>query len=340
MLISRKDERERKNGYKELSDLTCYGILGDDGKNQACLMNEENFKNWKEQYQKDLLSMTYIEPGPLDIQRHYCDPDQTYQKKYYPRFFKDMESFLKKQEKNLKSALENEFEYKFVEGEGIEVCGQDKEGNRIRFYLRSDQLGFSAPSNEKSHPYDLYIMKSKDTKKAVENVAEWVAGTRTIGGSFLWPRPFYDEYNPARGGKFTSNRRYYIQDRVDLTLWEIQNWYRKKTESPDSILKRKEEGFKNKSDRESNLDKWLGHFSNFETYISFFCFDEFVNRNNDEIEIADIITGESLKVRRGLKGENPEPEITGDMELEKLENMLKRLCDKVGKRSISMQKII
>ena len=303
-----------------------------DKKNKEVKLGSQEFNDWQEQYCCDF-NRSYVDfdNDPLDIQRYYCDPDKTYKKAYDHAFFEKLVLCLKERENEFqrKKKLSGEFSYQFVEDEGIKVsrkneCGQDIE----LFYLRSDQFGFSAPSNEKSHPYDLYIMDSEDKKEAINKVAEWISISRTIGGSFLWPRPFYDSYNPQRGGKINSNRQYYIQDRVDLTLWELYYWYEERDKN--TILKRCNEP-------NSNLDLWLGHFKNFKTYIDFFIFNIFVDEHYKPVSV---LTGEVEGVKWGPNGKNPQIEINKALSIDKLEDMLNRINSLIGERSRNIQAIL
>ena len=264
----------------------------------------------------------------------YCDPDTTYKKGFDHHFFEQLVNFLNKRECQLKDKLKGEYEYIFEEGKGIKV-------NNESFYLKSDQLGFSAPTNEKVYPYDLYLMKSGmksgDKDDALEQVVNWIIGSRTIGGSFLWPASFYEIYNMRRGGTIKSNRSHYIQDRVDLTLWEIYYWYHEKKKS--TIMTRVK-GEQAKED----LKKWLSHFKDFETYIEFFCFEAFVSKEKSiksaNLRPISILTGKIEEPKWGEKGEKPNIEITSDLEFITIEEMLKGLNKKILNRSKTMEQII
>lgn len=316
-----------KNEYKKLYT---YCAWGKDG-NIMGEIESKNINAWKTNYISGFNEgYTTSLDKPVNVQKVYCDPDKTYKNKkgYKHQFFEQLELFLKNREKDLEKELNGAYDYKFVEGKGIEVSGSDKNGVEIEsFYLRSDQLGFSAPSNEKAYPYDLYIIKNKYSDEAVKQVADWIIASRTIGGSFLWPIPFYDQYNRQRGGKITSNRQYYIQDRVDLTLREIYFWY--KDENKSTIMTR--------CDKEnSNLRIWLTHFKDFQTYIKFFCFEDFVN---DGYPI-DIIRGEKCEPEWERNGQKPKVEITEELCIKKIESMLKRLNSSILNRSAKMVKKI
>ncbi len=299
-------------------DVCTYCVVGEDLCNKVVKLNSTELEVWKEKYINDFYkSYLTFEDSSLDVRRYYCDPDTTYKKGYNHEFFMQLVLFLQNQEKNLSKRLRGRFEYEFVVDKGIKVTGTDKNNNDINpFYLRSDQLGFSSPSNNKAHPYDLFIMQSHSKNKAIKQVSQWIATSRTIGGSFLWPTPFYYDYNPARGGKITSSRRYYIQDRVDLTLWEIKNWYEKSNEN--TILQR------NNKDN-SNLIIWLEHFVDFDTYVNFFCFEAFIQKNDNEASPIYIFKEDNNVVKEpewGFNGENPPIEISKDLEHTKLERML------------------
>lgn len=317
-----------KDEYKELYT---YCALGKDG-NIVNKIESDDINDWKTNYISGFnKGYTTFLDKPLDVKSVYCDPDKTYGKSYKHHFFEQLAIFLSNREKDeeLAKNLNGKYVYKFVEGEGIEVSGTDKDGVKIEsFYLRSDQLGFSAPSNEKAHPYDLYIMKNKCSDEAIKQVADWIIASRTIGGSFLWPVPFYYNYNPQRGGKITSSRRYYIQDRVDLTLREIYFWYKDKNKS--TIMTR--------CDKEnSNLRIWLTHFKDFQTYIKFFCFEDFVN---DEWYPIDIIRGEKCEPEWERNEQKPKVEITEELCINKIEGMLERLNSSILNRSAKMVKKI
>lgn len=323
---------------RKLEKLKCYACNGKVRQmcypcnEEVCQINSCQFYEWKARYKKDLESYISSDVALLDVRQHYSDPDTSYCKGRDHSFFCDLVKFLNKREKEMKErfpkSLQGSFKYRFTEDEGIEVSGTDSEGKKIQpFYLRSDQFGFSAPVNKKCYPYDLYIVKHENKDEAIKKVIKWISMSRTIGGSFLWPRPFYDKYNPQRGGTITYNsRRYYIQDRVDLTLWEIKNWY-----GVNDILKR--------CSTEENFGHWMGHFKDFKTYVTYFMFNQFVSSDGLYNPI-NIITGESDAPVRGPHGENPKPAITASMKFAILEKMLDRLNDKIVKRSIKMTEII
>lgn len=308
------------------NELKCYGCKGEDKKNKVYQINSCQFNHWVDEYKKDLIAYISNDTTKRNVKRYYFDPDESYKDHCDHSFFYDLATFLNEQEKEMKKSLQGSFEYRFIEGEGIKVSDKDKKMQS--FYLRSDQFGFSAPKNGRCYPYDLYIKKHENKDEAIEQVIKWISMSRTIGGSFLWPRQFWKNYNRERGGQINTTRKYYIQDRVDLTLWEIKNWY--SGHGVSDILERC---------REINLEQWLGHFKNFETYVTYFMLDKFVS-SDGLCNPINIITGKSDAPIRGKNGKNPEPAITESMKFAYLEEMLKILNNKIVERSIEMTKII
>lgn len=318
---------------EDINELYTYCALNEDEENIVAKISEMN--EWKKAYVKSFTTSYVSElQKPNSVRALYCDPDTTYKKGFNHHFFEQLVKFLNKRECRLKDKVEGEYEYTFEEDKGIKV--EDKKNNDI-FYLKSDQLGFSAPINEKVYPYDLYLMKSEATKVEREQVADWIIASRTIGGSFLWPEEFYKKYNLNRGGKINSKNRFYIQDRVDLTLWEIYYWYNKNKKSTIMTRVRDEQA-------KEDLKKWLSHFKDFETYIEFFCFETFVSKEKSiksaNLRPINILTSKNEEPKWDEQGENPKIEITSDLEFTTIEEMLKGLNEKILNRSKKMEQII
>ena len=318
---------------EDINELYTYCALNEDEENIVAKISEMN--EWKKAYVKSFTTSYVSElQKPNSVRALYCDPDTTYKKAFNHHFFEQLVKFLNKRECRLKDKVEGEYEYTFEEDKGIKV--EDKKNNDI-FYLKSDQLGFSAPINEKVYPYDLYLMKSEATKVEREQVADWIIASRTIGGAFLWPEEFYKKYNLSRGGKINSKNRFYIQDRVDLTLWEIYYWYNKNKKSTIMTRVRDEQA-------KEDLKKWLSHFKDFETYIEFFCFETFVSKEKSiksaNLRPINILTSKNEEPKWDEQGENPKIEITSDLEFTTIEEMLKGLNEKILNRSKKMEQII
>lgn len=252
------------------------------------------------------------------------DPDEVGNN---PQFYSDITKFLTKQKGNY---FDKEWEFK--EPTNLEDKSRKKPGDRTitvqkdendYLYLTSDQFGFSANKDiydnkndrlKNQYPFVKYVKNYGGTDSLVGDTI-WY--TRTIGGSFLWPKVdqngWRSLYNTNRGV------RSYIEDRVDLTLYEIKEYldYRniinqgsEKEEHKNNLLYNTIEkanikeasackDCNNECDRchkvEGNdLKKWLSIFKNFKTYVDFFCFDDFVNKEDDEYYPKDIFTGKSI----------------------------------------------
>lgn len=321
---------------EEFKELYTYCAKGKGkSKNIVTKIKSIEIKHWKGEY-INCFSESYFSSSSAKsaVRLMYRDPDTTYKKGFDHHFFEQLVEFLRKRECQLKDKLEGKYEYAFEEGKGIKVKNKS---NDVPFYLKSDQLGFSAPTNEKVYPYDLFLMKSRECDKALNQVADWIIGSRTLGGSFLWPVSFYETYNMRRGGTIKSNRSHYIQDRVDLTLWEIYYWYNKNEKSTIMTRVRDEKA-------KEDLKKWLSHFKDFETYIEFFCFEAFVSKEESikgaQSRPINILSDTIEEPKWGEKGENPKIEITSDLEFKTIKGMLKRLNTKILNRSKNMEQII
>lgn len=262
-----------------------------------------SIEEWKEVYKPFLRQLYNNDKIAGQYKDPYRDPDSYYTNA--KKFYRDMATFLNKSEVKLKDKLNGEFVYSYDEDEKfIKVV----EGEETLFYLKTDQLGFSAPSEKRSHPYDTYIKiikqsndenKEKAIENAIEDVAKWVYESRTIGGAFLWalednysgssdkPKPQHDfQYNRIRGGSEKGGS--YIEDRVDLTLLEIKTVL----ETENNCLLANQYKYK------KNMQRWLNHFkkegySAFETYVEFFCFDAFVYEKSNIINILSLDLKES-----------------------------------------------
>lgn len=277
----------------------------------------------------------------------YIDPDTTYNLKNH-LFYTNLIAFLNAREdwfcqkKGVKGgAFCKKWHFVFnnyVEG-NIEPCGIKVmvDGEAVLF-LRSDQFGFTAPHglnksirpwNSKNNPYIKYLRESKDKDK-FQNVGNWVWATRSIGGSFLWPVKkcsgvWKSQYNIYRG------LQSYIEDRVDLTLFEIKHYYDFKKENKECDI----ENYKYKSDKlyttelsktDSAMKMWLDHFESFEEYIEYFMFDCFVVDENDAYEVKNIITSEKIQngYVQNIKNKNGEIK---NLEIEEIEIMLENVAE-------------
>ena len=307
-------------------------------RNRKFKPRSKKYYQWQRLYKKDLTKMYVHNKDGFDVRQYYCDPDKTYANGYDHDFFHQLVAFLTAREKQLAHKLNGCFKYEFTNNEGvkasekdttnegIKVSGTDASGKEITpFYLRSDQFGFSAPSEERKYPYDLFIKKRSNKEAAIDQVINWIATSRTLGGSFLWPCPFYFNYNRQRGGKVDTKRDHYIQDRVDLTLWELLYWYQ--DDKKRTILS-------SWGNKDPNLAIWLNHFGSFDTYIEFFYLDPFVRKTEQGLRPINILgIKDTSEPKWGDNGENPSPEIKSSLEIDKLERMLKFVNDGIKKRT-------
>ena len=260
----------------------------------------------------------------------YSDPDGVNENNVKNiGFYTNITSFLNNRCKEFtdKSRLEVE-NIEFLPPTGIKKDEPEPKNRTIvveghNLYLTSDQFGFSANKDiydnkndrlKNQYPFVKYV---KNYGGSDSLVGDTIWYTRTIGGSFLWPKVdqngWRSLYNTNRGV------RSYIEDRVDLTLYEIKEYldYRniinqgsEKEEHKNNLLYNTIEkanikeasackDCNNECDRchkvEGNdLKKWLSIFKNFKTYVDFFCFDDFVNKEDDEYYPKDIFTGKSI----------------------------------------------
>ena len=236
----------------------------------------------------------------------YSDPDGVNENNVKNiGFYTNITSFLNNRCKEFtdKSRLEVE-NIEFLRPTGIKKDEPEPKNRTIvveghNLYLTSDQFGFSAIKEDITwsplkYPYAIYERCYKGDKSLIGDTI-WY--TRTIGGSFLWPkvkcvRNWKSSYNLYRGVDS------YIEDRVDLTLYEIKEFYdeysvEKDYEKIKDKLSEKGSNLLKYSDAEY-IYKWLSIFKNFKTYVDFFCFDDFVNKEDDEYYPKDIFTGKSI----------------------------------------------
>ncbi|MCR4655256.1 MAG: hypothetical protein K5770_03390 [Lachnospiraceae bacterium] len=230
--------------------------------------------------------------------REYSDPDGIKYKnekiiyndrKYYEDYRDALTAWNKKQGNN---------DFLFSIRDGFPgLCMYSRKTGKS-YYLKSDQFGFSIPSGKMSHPYDIYLKRfgDPDPYEAVKKVESWIKKSRIVGGSFFWPVHWKDgkfllgsgsDYNIKRGGSL--NRKSYIEDRVDITLYEVKEVIEAKEDndltynvlagSPEEVM-------------------WLKEFSDFTDYVNVFCFDPFVDKVKNKP--FDILSEETKKVIEGF----------------------------------------
>lgn len=286
----------------------------------------------------------------------YTDPDATHvwgeDKKNM--FYRWLVKYLNVMEKN---CLDGKWKYSVVGASednktpsGIKVST----GNEKDIFLRSDQFGFSAPrgkNKEKAwdsrYPYGKYLTSTNE----YDFVADVIWDTRSQGGSFIWPivkteskgkTVWKSQYNINRGV------RSYIEDRVDITLWEIKKFYDSwkqvkqngngEVNKENLIHKMKEDGLVLLSGNDSDLIiDWLTHFESFDKYIKFFSFESFLKKGTDNI--INLVTGEELTVDYILDvHDNINNRIVSIQDMNVLKGMLKRLQCQTNDRTDQMIK--
>lgn len=257
-----------------------------------------NEREWTKQYKEYL---QWLSDKPIDP---YCDPDGKAAKA--TEYYDNLTTFLSEQEKNKQEGLNGTWRYAFIYGTegtanndtyGIAVYDENDE---LLFFLKSDQFGFSAPSVDANHIYDIYLENMEDKKAALDDITKWILNTRTLGGGLLWPMEKNDDkwnqsppINLARGGSI--RHRSYIEDRIDLTLWEIKRYL--DCEEKENYGTNYQYDILCKCMQKCpNLKKWMDHFANFEAYVKFFCFEDFCEKSVDTYEplnlMSDQIIGE------------------------------------------------
>ena len=208
------------------------------------------------------------------------------------------------------------------------------------FSLQSDQLGFSAVPwiyFSTKYPLSRYLEMQKnkldkDPDAIAEFLANYVYKTRTLGGSFLWPKSLCSTYNKSRG------IRNYIEDRVDLTLleikhiYEIRKWEKLLPYGGDILFQ---------SCKNNDAQTWFGFFKSFEDYVDFFEFNDFVENisktSKKEYIPINILTGKAFETDYPRRQTNVLKEIEDEKQLKE---MLERVRDMVEKRTKKMEDLI
>lgn len=306
-----------------------------------------NFLDWKKEYVEYLKTAYWNgEDKYKGLKIYYQDPDS---KESYSRvYYKKLAEFLNQRERALSNEINGEeFFYKAdnYPGRGVLIRVESKDGKEL-FYLQSDQFGFSAPKGSavketQMRIYDVYLKGSKDEYKE-EKVATWIWSSRTIGGSFLWPLEKGEnrnpDYNKKRGGMKT------LQDRCDLTLAEIRGCYEKDMREIGGEGNYLYNKMKNK--KNENLRRWLKHFGDFETYVKYFCMEDFVDtdkENNKKFYPINLycFPKQDETINENYKKEDIYNKTENEEKYyENLRRMLTDLCNMIVERSKKMENIL
>lgn len=265
----------------------------------------------------------------------YIDPD----KKENEEFYRELSNFLNASNSHRKNKLS--FEAYETPDEMISVYyNKGRKDEKKYFSLQSDQLGFSAVPwiyFSTKYPLSRYLEMQKnkldkDPDAIAEFLANYVYKTRTLGGSFLWPKSLCSTYNKSRG------IRNYIEDRVDLTLleikhiYEIRKWEKLLPYGGDILFQ---------SCKNNDAQTWFGFFKSFEDYVDFFEFNDFVENisktSKKEYIPINILTGKAFETDYPRRQTNVLKEIEDEKQLKE---MLERVRDMVEKRTKKMEDLI
>ena len=208
------------------------------------------------------------------------------------------------------------------------------------FCMKSDQFGFSAPSEKFNHVYDKYLCNQTNEKleEAIGKVDKWIQNTRNPGGSFLWPMEIIDNknnydlnpaYNIRRGGSLFRRGGSYIEDRVDLTLFEVKEAIEllnnKKKKIDGNVLIEK--------CMTKTMRKWLLQFKSFEEYVKFFAFQPFVDEENDWMPY-DILTDPHTSLTQESINKYRTKRCLYDKEtINKYETIIDNVCNMIRQRN-------
>ena len=297
-------------------------------------------ERWIEEY------VRYAEDFP-DI--FYEDPDETHAHGKNSFFYLQLVAFLNKREHIMRNKLRKDDGPWFYEMKGQIKGNNQPSGITVRkgkediMYLRSDQFGFSTPKdsieNDCRYPYVKYMIESNSPDK-YRHVADWIWNTRTVGGSFIWPIQ-HDEKNNRWQSHYNTSRgiRSYIQDRVDLTLFEVKHYYDydktniEEYEHKDDVL------FK-EIKRNPNMSAWLNHFGSFEIFVEFFMFDHFVCKTEDgKMTPQNILTGKPL-TEKNVEEIKSARGIIQNLPVDDIKNMLDNVKNWILERSKLIDKLL
>ena len=262
---------------------------------------KKSFCGNKEEYVKYLCGNRIWEKGL------YIDPDTTHQDGRDSAFYLWIEKYLNAMEK---LHFNSKWNYSIIgpsKGNIVPSGIKVSEGDKCVMYLRSDQLGFSAPQGvnkcrawDNRYPYSKYINLTNEC----DMVADVIWDTRSQGGFFVWPITKYEsekritwksQYNCLRGVGS------YIEDRADVTLWEVKMFYAGWNKFKNSVGTDVEGFIKCMNDAGimlfSGNDKylifeWLKHFESFQKYVEFFSFQSFLKPGTEDI--INLVNGEEI----------------------------------------------
>ena len=235
-------------------------------------------------------------------------------------YYNFLTEFLKKRESE--SCYENKFS--FVPPKNAKLTTDDeknlkdndeykivvKQDDEELFRLTSDQFGFSGNEGIYRQTYGHlkyplarinYLSKNEsidERNRILNKLINYVKNTRTLGSSFIWPTPKKSE--GTRKSTYNMNRGVgsYLEDRVDLTLCEIKEFYKCYAEAlnKEELIDKMKSNILLKSADSNDIINWLSHFETFENYVNFFSFESFVEMGeNNKYEVCNLLTGEKIE---------------------------------------------
>lgn len=301
----------------------------------------------------------YRDPDTMNEKYSVFDPEkEAYENR---RFYQDLAKFMNRREETLKFNERFFYEVPTEEGGFVYIIVKDCFGNEI-MKLTSDQLSFSAWQERMigsyfSESYPLHRcfeyaqqLRTPEEKEDIHKfMAQYVYDTRTLGGSFIFPKIWDDKKN-----SYTCNYNYfrgagsYIEDSVDFTLLEIKHFYDNlgKTKGDISYEDSTEEDilYKECENNESKMKRYLMHFESFEKYVSFFMLESFVGINKDypfsEIFPINIFTKDIETNVETLEAfVDKKKRIENVKDIKEIMNMLENVRRMVIKRSEEIESI-
>ena len=333
METNKKIKSYELENFEENYKAYLVGLLSTD---YECVMNDEAAKKEKNRIDDILRGRGVV------CNNIYTDPDG----KENEDFYRDLSNFLNASRISRKNNKILSFEANEAPYGMITVHYKGQNGKEYGFTLHSDQLGFSAVPLKyfrKNYPLSRYLEmqknkldrqknKSEGQKAVAEFLANYVYTTRTLGGSFLWPETLHKQYNKNRGN---GN---YIEDRVDLTLFEIKHiyeirkWEKLLPYGGDILFQ---------SCKNNDAQTWFGFFKSFEDYVDFFMFNDFVKdiskTSKKEYIPINILTGKAFETDYPRR----QTDVLKEIEDEKqLKEMLERVMNMVANRTKKMEDLI
>lgn len=130
-------------------------------------------------------------------------------------------------------------------------------------------------------PSSYYANEQKLSKK---EILEYIIDTREFGGHMIWPSISigigrYDDKGNEIRKSINQGRSYCFKERMDYTIFDIDNWYNSKFDNMNKIFKLILDG----------NSQWLRQFGDgdngYRNFIDFFVLEDFVNKNYEPYDL-------------------------------------------------------